>query len=932
MAKASPMVRSFNAGEFSGLLEGRTDIDRYPASAQKMLNVIAAPQGPAICRSGTTFVAPAYSNSDYSALVAFIFSNEQAKLLEVSSDRIRFFDEDGLQVYAPEPVTVVSALGSPMRVETAGTPDALVGDQVVLGGFSAAVGLNGEAMSVVARVGNVLTLNATTVATGTGTVSRVYHVPVSYTDVQRRALRYVQSVDVVYFLSVDAQPMKLSRFGDYDWRIEPVKFIDGPYGIVNDTPTELRPSGTGNAIPDMTSNTAPSGEASGTTPRPAVNGTLEDPSPFLSGTRSITYNMQNTEWWHAFSPDDELYYASLVAQKGTIQYETTAGFVCDGYAVYVALDNQDTSYTAKDFAPSNWVFQGNLATPGSPWVTLDQQEDYVLYDGNKSVFFKIDNDVPYRAYRLRVNKLTRNGPIELRVRRLVIRSTASATIGLTASSVEGINGGQGFLATDVGRLIRVKGSDQTWRACRILSRSSTTQVQVKLEGEPLPNTKAITEWRLGYWSDTTGWPSCGDFFEDRLWLMSSAEAPDLVTGSRVGEYEDFAQTDPTGEVLDDSAIVVRLNSRKLSRVRWVSSDSRGLLLGTGSEEYALSAPNSEPMTARNFKARPATRRGSAEVEPVRVDNQVLFVQRSGRTLREFAFVFENDGYKSPSMSQLASHLGAIPFVEMDYAAEPHSLLWLRKADGSLVGMTYNRDEDVVGWHRHDLSGGSVEALAVTPQKDQLQDALWVVVSRQIDGQTRQYIERLMPFWDFGDTLATAHFLDSALRYQGPEVNTVFGLQHLEGREVYGLADGYEVGPFTVADGSVTLPLSASNILLGLGYESEVILPRLENGAADGTAMGKIKRINSLTAMLWSSCGGQIGVYNEQTNDIVYEDVEYPKDVDTLGPNVLYSGKTRPITPTAGYDMEGRVAFRRPASSPFPFNVVAIMPQLNTQDR
>ena len=80
MAKVSPMLRSFNAGEFSALLDGRVDLDRYPASAHKMLNAVAAPQGPAICRSGTAYVHHAFGNAARIALIAFVFSNEQAKL------------------------------------------------------------------------------------------------------------------------------------------------------------------------------------------------------------------------------------------------------------------------------------------------------------------------------------------------------------------------------------------------------------------------------------------------------------------------------------------------------------------------------------------------------------------------------------------------------------------------------------------------------------------------------------------------------------------------------------------------------------------------------------------------------------------------------------------------------------------------------------
>ena len=295
-------------------------------------------------------------------------------------------------------------------------------------------------------------------------------------------------------------------------------------------------------------------------------------------------------------------------------------------------------------------------------------------------------------------------------------------------------------------------------------------------------------------------------------------------------------------------------------------------------------------------------------------------------------MFEADGYKSPSMSQLASHLGAIPFVEMDYAAEPHSIVWIRRQDGSLVGLTYNRDENVVGWHRHDLSGGVVESLAVLPQKDQLQDALWVVVKRTVNGADKRYIERLTRFWDFDTELADAHFVDSGLRYVGDPVQTVYGLQHLEGEEVYGLADARPIGPFTVTNGSVTIPFEASNIVLGLGYDSEAETSSMENGAADGTAIGKVKRINSIVVALWNSVGGEVGVYNEQAGKIVYEELEYPGRFDQIEDIELFTGMIGPFTPETGYDMRGSLAFRKPKSSPLPFNILSLMPQLNTQDR
>lgn len=428
-----------------------------------------------------------------------------------------------------------------------------------------------------------------------------------------------------------------------------------------------------------------------------------------------------------------------------------------------------------------------------------------------------------------------------------------------------------------------------------------------------------------------------DFFEDRLWLAGSNEAPDLVCASVVGSYEDFSQTDSFGVVLDDSAIALRLNSRQLAQVQWMTSDTRGLLIGTGSEEYTLSSPNSEPLTAKNFKARQATRRGSAFVQPVRVDNQILYVQRGGRTVREFAFVFEADGYKSPSMSQLASHLGAVPFETMVFAAEPHSIVWMKSQDGTLKGMTYNREENVIGWHRHDLAGGKIETLAVIPQKDQLQDALWLVVKRSVNGVERKYVERLTRFWDFDTDIENAFYVDCGLRYQGPATDELYGLQHLEGQEVCGWAMTAEDGvlplsPVTVQGGRIVLPYETTKAVVGLGYDSEVVLPRLENGAADGTAQGKVKRVNSLVVNVWRSCGGHIGVWNAEAQQYVYDPLDYPVGLTFKDKTELYTGLVGPVTPSLGYDMDGRVTFRRPKDSTLPFNIVAIMPQLNTQDR
>lgn len=913
MAKASPIIRSFNAGEVSPLMEGRTDLDRYPASNRSLLNYVAAPQGPAIPRSGTFYMADVYDHTKQSALLPFVFSETVSYQMEFCDSRVRFHTEDGILTQTPVAATMVST--SPFKFTSAAltAQGAAVGHEVALSGFGNQYNLNGVVGRITAKVGDDYTINlvhpALPMLTNI-TVSLVYHVASPYPSTDVLLLFVIQSLDVVYLLHPNKVTYKLKRYDTFNWVFEAVDYEDGPYLPTNETTTKITPSARGIATPTMTSNNTPSGVCFGSS------------------------NSVNHEYYRAFN--DELakdYWESNVNQTGQIGYQAAAPFVCDGYCIYMALDNANTSYTSKDYAPSTFTFEGS--NDGVNYTILDRQSIYVLYDNNKSVFFKLKNNTAYSYYRLNIDTCTRNGAINPRVRSLVLRSTASTSITLTASSTVGINNDQGFKASDVGRLIRMQGTDNTWRSLKITGYTSATVVTAQLLGEPFIGIEPIANWRLGYWSDTTGYPSRGSFYQDRLWFGGSNLYPDVFAGSVVGSYEDFTQTSANGEVLDTHAVVGRLNSRRMSRIKWLVGSNKGLLMGTGSQEYVLTSADGagKTITPGNAKVEDSSSRGSSDTPPVPIDNQVLYVQRSGRTVREFAYNYEADGYKSPSMSMLASHLGVSPFVNAVYAAEPYSIVWMQRLDGSVVGLTYNRDENVVGWHRHDFAGGVVESMSVIPASNQLQDTLWMVIRRTVNGQTRRYIERLTRFWDFDMTIEDAHFVDCGLTYDGTPIQTVYGLQHLEGMaDVYGLADNIPIGPLTVSNGAVVLDQPASRITIGLGFDAAGETSRLENGATDGTALGKVKRMNNLSVNVWQSYGGELGTWNEDLQDVEWTPLDYPTALDEVETINLFSGILGPITPAAGYEKKGSVFFRRLKSVPLPFNIVALMPQLNVQDR
>jgi hypothetical protein len=384
-----------------------------------------------------------------------------------------------------------------------------------------------------------------------------------------------------------------------------------------------------------------------------------------------------------------------------------------------------------------------------------------------------------------------------------------------------------------------------------------------------------------------------------------------------------------------------LNANNVNAIRWLLDDEKALMIGTVGGEWPLRASNlNEALDAENPpQAKRSTVYGSADVAPVKAGNGILFVQRAGRKLMEQAFSFEDDGFRSGDLTELAEHNTAGGIKEIAYQKEPDSVVWAVRGDGALLGMTYRREQDVVGWHQHVLGGRSdaegtlaaVESIAVIPASNGSRDELWLAVRRHINGQTRRYVEYMEgPLPDDGDQ-KNAFYVDSGLtgNFESPE-DELSGLGHLEGETVQILADGASHPDRIVAGGKVALDRAATVVHAGLAYDhlSELQTLALEAGAADGTAQGKIKRITNCTIRFYRSLGARTGSDTgslDPVPELVFRDASAPMGA----PNALFTGDSLVAWP-GGYETAGRITIV--PVGPFPCTVVAIYPQIVTQDR
>ena len=420
-------------------------------------------------------------------------------------------------------------------------------------------------------------------------------------------------------------------------------------------------------------------------------------------------------------------------------------------------------------------------------------------------------------------------------------------------------------------------------------------------------------------------PSVVSFFEQRLVFGNTNNNPQTLWFSKNGDYSNF-----TVGTADDDALIYTIASNQVNAIRFLSA-TRVLTVGTSGGEYVLTSTNDGPVTPTTTLIRKYSNYGTAAIEPVQVADVTLFVQRGNRKIREFKFVGDvnTGGYSAPDMTILAEHITNGGIDHMAFQQEPDSVVWCVRDDGTLLGMTYRREEEVVAWHKHVIGGtfnsgqAVVESVATLPT-DTGEDSLYMIVKRTINSTTKRYIEK-MKLFDFGANTTTAFFVDSGLSYSGSATTTLSGLYHLEGETLQILGNGATHPDKTVSSGGITLDYSSTTAAVGYGYDSEMQTLRIESGSVDGTSQGKPKRIHAITLRLYESVGVEIGNDASEIDRIFFRDSSM--SMDTAIP--LFTGD-KDIEFSGGFDDDDRVYIKQ--GQPLPLTVLAFYPRMNTFDK
>ena len=569
-------------------------------------------------------------------------------------------------------------------------------------------------------------------------------------------------------------------------------------------------------------------------------------------------------------------------------------------------------------------------------------------------------------------------------------SGTSGSVTITASTST-------FVSGDIGRLIKI----ETGHA-KITGYTSGTQVAATTT-DNFTGTGGQTDWSLGSWSSVLGYPRTVSFFEQRLVFGGSTSYPQTVWASESGLYEEF----DAGDASAANAFIYTIAANRVNVIRWLAP-SRDLIVGTVGGEFKVGRPTGEPLKPDNVNIAQQTTFGGYTTAPIQIGNEILFVQRQQRKVRAFAYRFEDDAYLAPDMTLLAEHVTNTGIIDVDYAQEPDSIYWAVRTDGTLLGMTYHREEDVIAWHRHIFGGSNkftfngasgvtdyltdannngyvtlsshglstgdevvysagggtkipeleegetyyvyrrdantlefadtydqavdrtirqiadgvgashtlttkAKIKSVTSINQTVENQVWLVVERRINGAIVKYIEYLDNKLNMDCTLP-------ALVNGGTTLVT--GLNHLEGEEVQVLVGDAVFPNQTVSSGSITVTLPANaaykTIEIGLGYVSTIKTLKVEAGSQAGTAQGRKKRYNEVMVRLLKSVG--ITINGDQ--------LPFRTSATPMGQDIPeFTGDKR--VSNLGWDREGQIEIKQ--TQPLPMTVLGITGTMVTSD-
>jgi hypothetical protein len=881
-------------------------------------------------RTGFKYVAQVKDSSKDVRLIPFAFNTEQTYILEFGDYYVRVIKDGGQVLESGGIDTITGATKANPCVITTGSVHGLAsGDQVYITGVAGMTELNGRTLNITVLSTTTFSLQTLNGAAGTdinstnyttyssgGSVSRVFELATPYPAASLRALKYVQSADVMTVCHPDYPPQELTRTDHDAWSIGPIVFY----------PTQPFPTGLGVSVTTTGSVTTKYAVT-------AVNADTDEES--LRGTGNadnMTFASQanpcvvTTSGAHGLVIGDEVNIKSVVGMTelndrryrvGTVPTTTTLTL---NDTSMVPVDSRNYSgYDSGGVLGTAFIKITNGATEPNnviSWTAADGVSLYHVYrDDNGTFGFIGSTEVTSFTDKNIDTELTDTPP---RVRNPFLQA------GYYPSTVAFYNQRRVFAnsntypqriwMTQTANISNMATSNPVKDDDAIILTIASMQVNEIRHMIPLAQLIVLTsggEWELAGAGGAALTPSSVEVIPQTYY--GSTEVQPLVSGANVLFIE-------PGQVVRDLGYRYETDSYTGNDI---SILARHLFEGFSITDWSFAqAPDSSAHCVRN---------DGRLLHLTYLKEQEIFGWTTSETRGDFsscATVEEDNQHVLYVIVERSIDGQLVKYIERQ---QERSYTQLEDAFYVDAGLTYDVPVAISGYTQ-------ANPVVITATSHGLANGDTVDISEilKVDTSVNKGASLQADLNRNGFTVADVSTNTFSLKANNVAVNgTAFaaynsggkvrkaitdisGLWHLEGQTITGAANGDVLDPLTVVNGKVTLPNKVSRVHLGLPYSSTVQTLRLNVPSGDGTTIqSRDKKISRLTVRTEKTMGLKVGPDTDTLREVKFG---VP---GTFGqPRILYTGD-KDTTLKPAWAKEGQFVIVQ--DDPMPLTILSVIP-------
>jgi hypothetical protein len=858
MSNIKTLQRSFNGGEVSPEMSGQIADAKYQSGAARMRNFIARVQGPAENRAGFAFVREVKNSAQRVRLIPFTYSTTQTMVIEFGAGYFRFHTQGE---------TLLDGNGNPYELENPYAEEDIFG------------------------------------------------------------INYVQSADVMTLVHQNYPPMELRRLGAANWQLATINFLPPLSPPINLRVTQTVMEDTPHHPIDYDYVVTAIAQDGISESAASVHVTCQN-NLYTSGNKNtLNWDAVGGAWRYCV-------YLMMGGLYGYIGQTDKTTFVDD--SIGPDMSRTPPIYDTV-FQPPDGIVSVSVVANGHDYGTAFTGGGITVVRVTSGGLYPSVSPTTTPSPILTVSDPTGSGAV------FVVNCKYSVghgglSGGYFVDSITVKNPGSGYtqpvfiltgwtgtppaytpvVAPIVHATPQLKVVDSTGNGAVIspvVENGHVISVIVVSGGSGYTNPVVQWDKPAGGTGATFGppviggadYPAAVSYYQQRRCFAGTRSRPQQIWMTRSGTESGMSYSLP---IRDDDRVSFRVAAREANTIRHIVPLTQLLLL-TNAAEWRVTSVNSDALTPATISVNPQSYVGASDVQPVVINNTLIYCAARGGHVRELAYSWQANGFVTGDLSLRSAHLfDNFSIVDMAYAKAPQPLIWFVSSTGKLLGLTYVPEQQIGAWHQHDTKG-TFESCCVVAEG--AEDVLYCVVRREISNQQVRYIER-MASRQFGDP-ADAFFVDCGATYTGSPTKTITGLDWLEGEKVSILGDGAVMPQQVVVDGTITLPHPASKVQIGLPIVADLQTLPIAAQVDNSFGQGRYKNVNKAWLRVYRSSGIWIGPDAEKLTEAKQRTTEPPGY-----PPALKSEEVQ-VMVTPSWGDSGQIFVRQ--SDPLPLTVVSL---------